>query len=340
VRSKARFVIVAGFAWVLAGCSSVPDALNPINWYRDVMGLSADDDLGDNDNDQNLKEGSKEPYPNLASVPAPPDTALSSIDRDKLVDSLVADRNNAKYSTEDLRAGRTGVAIPPPAATAANEATAAPAPSTAVAAPAPPVPTASATPTQPPARPGPIPRRGSAAPPAESPLVSPTVSHEPQGESATAAPPPPVMAAPGQVASATPRATAPRLRPPGAAGTEVSAPANGSPAERGPAVSYHAADVRFAPGSAALGDKLAGTIAEIVKLHNESGGTIRIIGHGEASGPDAGAAGFGLALGRAQAVAAALTNNGVAAKDIKVEAAPVAARGGTDVPRAEVYLEN
>ena len=96
-------MIAAGFAWALAGCSSVPDALNPINWYRDVMGLSADDDLGDNDNDQNLKEGGKEPYPNLASVPAPPDTALSSIDRDKLVDSLVADRNNAKYSAEDLR---------------------------------------------------------------------------------------------------------------------------------------------------------------------------------------------------------------------------------------------
>ena len=338
MRSKARFVIVAGFAWVLAGCSSVPDALNPINWYRDVMGLSADDDLGDNDNDQNLKEGSKEPYPNLASVPAPPDTALSSIDRDKLVDSLVADRNNAKYSAEDLRAGRTGVAIPPPAAAAPPAATPT---SVAVATPAPPpAPTSSVTPTQPPARPGPIPRRGSEAPPAESPLVSPTVSHEPQGESATAAPPPPVMEAPGRVASATPRATAPRLRPPGAAGTDVSAPANGSPAARGPAISYHAADVRFAPGSAALGDKLAGTIAEIVKLHNESGGTIRIIGHGEASGRDAGATGFGLALDRAQAVAAALTDNGVAAKDIKVEAAPVAARGGTDVPRAEVYLEN
>jgi outer membrane protein OmpA-like peptidoglycan-associated protein len=333
-------MIVAGFAWTLAGCSSVPDALNPINWYRDVMGLSADDDLGDNDNDQNLKEGSKEPYPNLASVPAPPDTALSSIDRDKLVDSLVADRNNAKYSAEDLRAGRTGVAIPPPAAAVANETAAAPPSNAAIAAPAPLAPTSSAAPTQPPPRPGPIPRRGSEAPPAESPLVSPTVSHEPQGEAATPAPQPPTMTPPTRVASATPRTTAPRLRPPGSAGTEVSAPANAPPAERGPAISYHAADVRFAPGSAALGDKLAGTIAEIVKLHDESGGTIRIIGHGEASGPDAGAAGFGLALGRAQAVAAALTDSGVAAKDIKIEAAPVAARGGTDVPRAEIYLEN
>jgi hypothetical protein len=35
----------------------------------------------------------------------------------------------------------------------------------------------------------------------------------------------------------------------------------------------------------------------------------------------------------------ALTDAGVAAKDIAVEAAPVAAKGGTDSPHAEVYLE-
>jgi len=64
------------------------------------------------------------------------------------------------------------------------------------------------------------------------------------------------------------------------------------------------------------------------------------VGHGEGRGGNAAITGFTLALDRAQAVAVALTNSGVPAKDISVEAAPVPARGGRDVPRAEIYLEN
>jgi len=336
VLSKARLVIIAAVAMELAGCSSVPNALNPIEWYRDVMGLADDDDLGNGQNEQNLQAGSDQPYPNLGSVPAAPDTALSSIDRDKLVDSLVADRNHAKYSDDDLRAGRTAVTAPPPASASP---TAAPSSPTAGPAPAPSTPVASATP-QTPSTQRQQPQRGSEAPPAESPLTSPTVKSVPQGEAATAAPPPPVLPPPSRVASAVPRAAAPKLRPPGSTETPASAPAGASMASRGAAISYRIADVRFAPGSALLGDKLRDTIAEIVKLHNESGGTIRTIGQGESGGSNAAVAGLNLALDRAQAVGVALTDNGVPAKDIVVEAAPVAARGGTDVPRAEVYLEN
>jgi outer membrane protein OmpA-like peptidoglycan-associated protein len=342
VLNKARLIIAVAVALELAGCSSVPDALNPINWYRDVMGLSADDDLGNGQNEQNLQAGGDQPYPNLGSVPAPPDTALSSIDRDKLVDSLVADRNNANYSNDDLRAGRTAVTAPPPAA--ANP-SAAPPPRAAspASAPAPSAPVASAAP--PPATPSLAPgaaarQRGSEAPPPESPLTSPTVKSLPQGETATPAPPPPTIPPPDQVAMATPRAPALKLRPPGSTETPASAPAAAASASRGAAVSYRIADVRFSPGSALLGDKLRDTIAEIVKLHNESGGTIRIVGHGEAGGGNAAVTGLNLALDRAQAVGVALTDSGVPAQDIVVEAAPVAARGGTDVPRAEVYLEN
>lgn len=345
--SKSRLIIVAALGLQLAGCSSVPNALNPIEWYRDVMGLSDDDDLGNGQNEQNLQEGSNEPYPNLGSVPAAPDTALSSLDRDKLVESLVSDRNNAKYSDDNLQAGRTAVTAPPPAAPGATT----PSPTAASPAPAPPAPApsapvASATPPPPPATARPPstsrqpPQRGSEAPPAESPLVSPAVRSEPPGETATAAPPPPSMPPPNRVASAIPRATAaPKLRPPGSPETEASAPA-AAPVSRGAAISYRVADVRFAPGSALLSDKLRDTIAEIVRLHNENGGTIRIVGHGEGGGGNAAVTGLNLALDRAQAVGVALADSGVPAKDIVVEAAPVAARGGTDVPRAEIYLEN
>jgi outer membrane protein OmpA-like peptidoglycan-associated protein len=97
--------------------------------------------------------------------------------------------------------------------------------------------------------------------------------------------------------------------------------------------------VSFAPGSAYLSGALRGTIAEIAKIHSTQGGTVRIVGFGESTGKDAAVAGLTLALDRAQAVAVALTDSGVAAKDIAVEAAPVAAKGGADAPRAEVYLE-
>jgi outer membrane protein OmpA-like peptidoglycan-associated protein len=129
--------------------------------------------------------------------------------------------------------------------------------------------------------------------------------------------------------------------PSGTATQQATAPANApaTAAAHRPGVSYRVADVSFAPGSAYLSGALRGTIAEIVKIHNTEGGTIRIVGFGESTGKDAAVAGLTLALDRAQAVAVALTDSGVAAKDIAVEAAPVAAKGGTDAPRAEVYIE-
>jgi outer membrane protein OmpA-like peptidoglycan-associated protein len=175
------------------------------------------------------------------------------------------------------------------------------------------------------------------------------VKSVPEGETVTPAPPPPQISPPqnaapqnSKAATGSPPASAPRLKAPNAPARETSAPASTPSAgpSRRPAISYRIADVTFARGSALLSDKLRDTIAAIVKLHNDNGGMIRIVGHGEATGSNAAVAGLTLALDRAQAVAVALTDAGVAAKDISVEAAPVAARGGSDVPRAEVYLEN
>lgn len=356
VRSKARLVIGGALLWQLTGCSYVPDAINPISWYRNLTDVSDNDQLGAGQNEQNLQSGSNQPYPNLGTVPPPPSTALSTVDRDKLVNSLIADRNNAKYSNDDLHAGAPNVATALPApglapAAAADVGTApgpggptASAPS-APAAPAPPAPAAPAASASPSGAPATAqaspaqrraPTRGSVAPPAELPLTSPSISEVPQGEAVTPAPPPPQIPPPNQVALARP-AGAPHLTPPV---KQASAAAETAPALGHAAISYRVADVGFAAGSALLGDKLHATIAEIVKLHGENGGTIRIIGHGEAAGADAAIAGLNLALDRAQAVAIALTDSGVPAQDIAVEAAPVAARGGKDVPRAEVYLEN
>ncbi|HEX4193394.1 MAG TPA: OmpA family protein [Stellaceae bacterium] len=375
MRNKFGLVILAVTLLGASGCSSVPDAVNPISWYRDATGISKNDDLGKGENEQNLAEGSNEPYPNLGNVPSAPDNQLSGVDRDKLEKSLVADRNNAQYSADNLRAGDVASTVPPPAPPApkssstSSTATIASAPEPPPAPPAPPVttnaptsppqaaspppptpsPAATATPVPPPANKTTAnntqqrkPVRGSEAPPAESSLQSPSIPNLPQGETPTAAPPAPRNA---QVANAAPPSStrAPVLRPPGSAPTQqASAPGNApaTAAPHRPGISYRVADVSFAPGSAYLSGSLRGTIAEIVKIHSSEGGTIRIVGFGESTGKDAAVAGLTLALDRAQAVAVALTDSGVAAKDIAVEAAPVPAKGGADAPRAEVYLEH
>jgi outer membrane protein OmpA-like peptidoglycan-associated protein len=377
VRNKFGLVILGVMLVGVSGCSSVPNAVNPISWYRDVTGLSKNDDLGKGQNEQNLAEGSDEPYPNLGNVPSAPDNQLSGVDRDKLVKSLVADRNNAQYSADNLRAGDVASTVPPPAPPApkpdtssatissapespppeippppptvpapAESSNAAPPPPPPAASPPAPAPSPAATAAAvPPPAAAPVPSpnkaaanntqqrkppvRGSEAPPAESSLQSPSIPNLPQGETPTPAPPPPSTRGPAVHS------------PSGTATQQATAPANApaTAAAHRPGVSYRVADVSFAPGSAYLSGALRGTIAEVVKIHNTEGGTIRIVGFGESTGKDAAVAGLTLALDRAQAVAVALTDSGVAAKDIAVEAAPVAAKGGTDAPRAEVYIE-
>jgi outer membrane protein OmpA-like peptidoglycan-associated protein len=356
VRNKFGLVILGMAFASVAGCSYVPDAVNPIEWYRDATGLSKNDNLGKGENEQNLQEGSNEPFPNLASVPAAPDTQLSGVDREKLVKSLVADRNNAQYSADNLRAGDVANTVPPPApARSAPSGTGTISP-----APASPPPAASSSASPPASSSGnagnssnniandasrSVPPRGSEAPPAESSLQSPTIGNLPEPERATPAPPRPPGVPPNgnRVATASPPkapARAPSQRAPNQQATApATAPTTSAPT-RHSAISYRVADISFAPGSAYLTGAPRGTIAEIVKLHNEEGGTIRIIGFGEASGKDAAMAGLTLALDRAQAVAVALTDAGISAKDIAVDAAPVTARGGGDAPHAEVYLEH
>jgi outer membrane protein OmpA-like peptidoglycan-associated protein len=197
---KGRALAIAAVAAAaLAGCSSLPNYANPIEWYRDATGASKNDDETTERNTQNLEEGGQRPYPSVGSVPKPPDRAMSTADRKKLAQGLADDRSNARSSDAELRAGQP---VPPvdgslqplataPAVVATPGLASSPATadagarplhhsrSTAVAAagPAP----------KPPRRKPPV--RGSEAPPPESPLGSPTIASLPEGD-ATKAPPP------------------------------------------------------------------------------------------------------------------------------------------------------
>jgi outer membrane protein OmpA-like peptidoglycan-associated protein len=352
----ARFWVGAAIAagsLSLAGCSHVPDAVNPAAWYRSATGQNSAEDTNQR-NTQNLEAGSNEPYPNLATVPNVPSGATSTVDRAKLVDSLVADRSNAKYNNEQLEAGRQLASIAPPPApvklgpprASSTAAVSAPASANTPAPSAPPAATA--------APPSAANARGHEAPPQESTLTNPTIPSVPKGEAPPPPPPPAKVAstpppAATSVAPAAPNApppAAPRLTPPpppaAPAGVRSGQPslAMRTPAAAPNPISVSVGDVAFAAGSSDLADTQRSALAEIAGLYKQTGGQIRIVGHAE-PGRSSDAirqriAGLDLALDRANAVAQALAKLGVPAREIRVEAAPATA---AEQPRAEVFME-
>ncbi|MEX2451688.1 MAG: OmpA family protein [Rhodospirillales bacterium] len=97
--------MVVGGALLLGGCTSVPDAVNPAEWYRSTMDFFDGDDKegqaarktnGEEEKDSHLKAdrgkqppGADKPFPSLASVPS----------------GLGADRSERKYASVPSRQG-------------------------------------------------------------------------------------------------------------------------------------------------------------------------------------------------------------------------------------------
>ena len=365
VMGKTRFfqcmayqLAVLGVAFGLAACS-------PVETWRDWTGASKNDpDPETTPNTQNLAAGEATDYPNLATVPPPPNRALTAAEREKLTQSLIADRTNAKYSDEKLRAGFPAVSAPapppppPPVPAAPDEAQAKPA-----MAPAPPSPTSTISPDSGGTAGNAAASRGQGLrksgepaepPPMESSLEVPKVRSVPNPEQVQSSPPLPYPMPPPTAASApvaTPRLASPPVpapmpeaigsaayQPPppvlaplvssGKSGQKSSAAATGTPV----------AEINFAADATSLSDEDRQTLGKVVPLYQEHPGKVRIVGYAGAGG---GAAeqlnSFRAALDRAQAVAAALTKAGIPADKIAVEAAP----SGVDSVenRAEVLLE-
>lgn len=339
-----RVMALGTAALLLGGCSWLPNALNPIEWYRDVTGASShDDETGSERNAQNLAAGGKQPYPNLGSVPKPPDTALSTAEREKLQKGLVADRANARYSDEELRQGRTVPPLPGEAPAAATPAVAG------GAAPEPPTGGATASGEGSPSAPGGTPRRtpptrGSATAPQESPLVAPQVRGTPEGEAPHAPPPAPAGVPQGSHQPSGGRQTA-LVLPPAPPATAPSQPA----AMRAPNtgrranVVLQAAEIMFTGGGTSLGEQDNRNLADVAKLAQNAAAHLRVIGYmrsaaaGDAADRELQA--FNGALDRANAVAQVLIKLGVAANRITVQAAPELASTGSDAARVEVFLE-
>ena len=211
-------------------------ACNPVETWRDWTGASRNDpDPETTPNTQNLAAGEASDYPNLATVPPPPNRALTSAEREKLTQSLIADRTNAKYSDEKLRAGFPAVAAPappppPPPVPAATEAAQTPPAASATppgpgpasasggasAAPGPDAAPAAASPAgKTTAAPGQGLRKSGEPPeppPMESTLEVPQVRSTPNPEQVQSAPPPPYPTPAPTAANAAP--AAPHLQSP------------------------------------------------------------------------------------------------------------------------------
>ena len=358
--STARaLAFLAAMASGLGGCSW-SDA-NPVEWYRHLSGVDKNDvaDQGQR-NALNLEAGGQEPYPNLGTVPGPPDRAMSTVDLDKLQQGLVADRKNAQYSDEQLRQGRNVPPLPgqaPPSAAVLAQNGAAPSGQPAVAGQAP-APGHPAAPGQAAALAHGSPIKGSAAPPQESPLVSPSIGNLPQGEMPTAAPPPPSGVQPAQQRAAAPASgTRPAPRQEAALPPPLTAPALTNPplppatepavmqAPQGhhSSVTLQAAEIGFGANGKTLTAEDQRRLAEVAKLQKQGGGSLRVIAYGRRGyGKDAASEeldSFSEALDRANLVAQALTRLGVPARRITIQAAPEQLAGGAPPGQAEILLD-
>ena len=119
-------------ALVLSGCSSTPEWADPTALWDNAFGDEEDARPTDAP-----KVDDKQGFPKLSSTPEKPTSASTAEERRAVADSLVADRDNARYTDETLRGQVASIAPPQrPAAAAPAAAQPAAAPPV-VAAPAP-----------------------------------------------------------------------------------------------------------------------------------------------------------------------------------------------------------
>ncbi|HLY54255.1 MAG TPA: hypothetical protein VKS60_01785, partial [Stellaceae bacterium] len=295
----------------------VLDAMNPVTWYRDVTGTSKNDTAPDAANAANLEAGSKEPYPDLGSVPNEPSRGLTEDQKAQLAQGLIADRDNARYTDQQIRGGNAGATVqsqtpvPEESLPFAGGANAAPNPT--------PDPTPNATSPHPPGQPtqptmnpqsptaAPAPPKEPVAATREAGLATPEPRGTPQPQNAAPAPPaptlpplpPPQPEQPFQ--GAPPGHPEPPPGPTQVAGVPVppQAPVRNSSIPASPSVvpapnaaptaaagpigrltrSAAVGEVDFTAGSKDVPANAGETLGKVPGLHKQYGGIVRIVAY-------------------------------------------------------------
>lgn len=304
----------------VAGCSSVPAALNPVEWWHGLQG-------GKIAEERPAPPGADDPYPNLGTVPARPAPSDPKL-RQQIADALIADRGNAQHDAAGVqlvdpsnpnaapglfgRGSARPPAPPPPGGASASfpgaDATTAP----------PSSPPAMATER---ATVGGVQSNALEQPEADRPALpsGPPAPANLPGAPASAPVPPdrPAAAIPSTTIAAQPATAADAAAAPPPASTPLAA---SETALSGTGALGRGVGVPFAVGSAVVPRPSISALRQLAT--RRGGGGIAITGFGEATGTDAAAqsAALSLALARAQAVAGALTSFGVPASAIRIDA--------------------
>jgi hypothetical protein len=352
-RNEGRVVVVGKSVIavaMIAGCSWVPDVVNPVEWYKGVASTL----------------GSDEPAPEIATPRRPEGSfpnvnAQTETERKALQKGLVADRGNSKYADPVKREPTPTKALarrtPAPAPTQVAEAAPAPAPAAEM-------PPADDKNAHMPSLDKPMVTardEGPAAPPQVAPAGPPAKPEIPETiptkrslltdhyqrrlaeSSAATTKDDPFRTMPAArpdssydqpvhtyaVPAVTPASYVGGyggggLTPPkGVGGTRG---ARGAVVPSGPAASFQVADVQFADGGGGLTAADRASLREVAQLQKRTGGVVRILGQYTPTAisfanqdPDT------VAMARARAVAKALTGMGVPAGKVKVAADPAGA---------------
>lgn len=327
-------LLVAG---MLAGCSSVPDYLNPVEWYKDTK----DWVMGDDDDQAAARPlepvpGGNQPYPSLSSVPQRPAVGPTEAERSKAAAGLAADSSRARYSDEVIRSQSAGVtpSMSRPAQVPAIV------PRAAQPMPPPPIEAMQSAPPTPMAPPPPSAEQMRSAAPAPY-----------MGSAASAALPPiPGMGPPG-VGGAPPVPPATAVKEPKVASalSGLGKDAYGRPFT---VSSRKIETVFFRDGSSQLSKKARARIRAAYRAHRAEGGVLRVVGHASSRTRNLDPmrhhlANFRISMSRANRVAHELIKMGVKADRIFTEAMSDSQPAYTEVMpageganrRAEILLE-
>ncbi len=307
----------------LSGCNGV------IETYRSVAGMNKNDpDPATAPFQRNLDKAEAGGYPNLASVPEPPEIATTMAERQALTASLTGSRGATEANGGSASPGP--VPPPPPIPPGLQ------APETSTTAPPLPLPTA-----LPPSRPmneppPPLPQNTAMQVPS---VVNPpgfAASHPapPQIQPSAMPQPAPSELAPAAVASGNPQPSPPPASlPPAKPSPEVAA----LPPPKLPPVPVTVASFDVAPGSAVVPTDARPHLTDVVKQYQQRPRTVRVVSYvAPASGGAEQLNAFRAALDRAQLVANELTGMGLPANKIQTEASP--SSPGEPPGRIEVQL--
>jgi flagellar motor protein MotB len=260
---------------LLGACSYVPDALNPVEWYKGMAGWFEDEE------ERGAAEvakagpvevpGAQQSFPTLADVPEKPVPMTTVEERRRLMQGLAGDREHARYLDE---------VGPEPTAAPEAEAGLMP-PSRAVPAPPPAVP--------PPSRIAAAPGVAGVPPPPPAPKAVPRAPVE--AEAAGAPPAGPAAGSVDEMYQAKLQQSAPTVT---TAPVGPTAEGTGAPMEPSAALgarsleefefarsflSAQVGTVLFAHGSAVLSPAGRKALRDIAQMHKKRGGTVRVIGH-------------------------------------------------------------